>query len=268
MKNDLKVRVISAIVALAIVIPILLIGGYLYYVGATIIGIIGFNELITLKNKEKKLPRVVRALSMTCFIFMMVSSYTSKSVAIDHRLIVMILLINLVPLLMIDNKKYNSDDAFYLIAIILLLGISFSYLIILRNANIHYLIYLLLITIMTDTFAHFFGTKIGKHKLCPKISPNKTIEGMIGGTIFGTFLASIYFMTVINTETSAILVILMTLFLSLIAQFGDLAFSAIKRKYGVKDYGNIMPGHGGVLDRLDSLIFTMLAFVMFFENLI
>ena len=121
---------------------------------------------------------------------------------------------------------------------------------------------------MTDTFAHFFGTKIGKHKLCPKISPNKTIEGMIGGTVFGTFLASMYFITVINSDKNVVLVVLMTLFLSIIAQFGDLVFSAIKRKYNVKDYGNIMPGHGGVLDRLDSLIFTMLAFVMFFERLI
>lgn len=268
MKNDLKVRIISAVVALAIVIPILFIGGYLYYIGATIIGIIGFNELLSLRNKERKIPRIIKALAMTCFIFTMVSSYTSKSVVIDHRLIVMILLFNLVPLLMIDNKEYNSDDAFYLIAIILLLGISFGYLIILRNVNIHYLIYLLLITIMTDTFAHFFGTKIGKHKLCPKISPNKTIEGMIGGTVFGTFLASMYFITVINSDKNVVLVVLMTLFLSIIAQFGDLVFSAIKRKYNVKDYGNIMPGHGGVLDRLDSLIFTMLAFVMFFERLI
>ncbi len=268
MKNDLKVRIISAVVALIIVIPILIVGGNLFFVGATIIGIIGFNELLTLKSNEKEIPRVVKALSMTCFIFILISTYKSSSAQIDYRVIVTSLLVNLLPLLVIDNKKYNSDDAFHLLAITLFLGISFSYLIILRNSSIHYLIYLLLITIMTDTFAHFFGTKIGKNKLCPTISPNKTIEGMIGGTLLGTFIATTYYVTVINTEINVILVIIMTMFLSIVAQFGDLVFSSIKRKYGVKDYGNIMPGHGGVLDRLDSLIFAMLAFVLFFQSLI
>jgi phosphatidate cytidylyltransferase len=260
MKNDLKVRIISAVVALIIVIPILIVGGYWFCIGATIIGIIGLNELLSIRNNEKKLPILTKALAMTCFIFIMISSYCMQSAQIDYRVIVMTLLVNLVPLLICNNKVYNSDDAFYLISSILFLGISFSYLIILRNSNIHYLIYLLLITIMTDTFAHFFGTKIGKNKLCPSISPNKTIEGMIGGTIMGTFISSIYFTTVINSEMNIVIVIIMSLFLSLIAQFGDLVFSAIKRKYGVKDYGNIMPGHGGVLDRLDSLFYALLAF--------
>ena len=113
---------------------------------------------------------------------------------------------------------------------------------------------------MSDTFAHFFGTKIGRVKLCPNVSPNKTVEGMIGGTIFGTFIPTVYFLTFISQSANVLLTIVMSLTLSLIAQFGDLVFSAIKRKYGVKDYGNIMPGHGGVLDRVDSLLFAILAF--------
>ena len=128
--------------------------------------------------------------------------------------------------------------------------------------DVLYLVYVGLVTVMSDTFAHFFGVNVGKNKLCPTISPNKTIEGMVGGTFFGTFIGMVYYLTFVNTSANVLVVILITLFLSLVAQFGDLVFSMIKRKYDVKDYGNIMPGHGGVLDRLDSLIFTMLAYVL------
>ncbi len=113
---------------------------------------------------------------------------------------------------------------------------------------------------MSDTFALFFGSKIGKRKLCPAVSPNKTVEGTVGGVFMGTFLGTMFFITFIDPASKLFLVIVISLALSLIAEFGDLVFSAIKRKYGVKDYGKIMPGHGGILDRLDSMLFAILAF--------
>ena len=124
-------------------------------------------------------------------------------------------------------------------------------------------LYVVLITIMSDTFALFVGSKIGRHKLCPAVSPNKTVEGMIGGVAFGTFIGSMYFLTFINQSANAFYIVIISMALSLVAEFGDLVFSSIKRRYGVKDYGNIMPGHGGVLDRLDSILFAILAFAYF-----
>jgi len=263
MKSDLKVRIISAIVALIIVIPLLICGGTAFYIGVGIISVIGFNEMLMLIDKERKLPLFVKCISMLSFILLVIGGVKKTTFDIDFRLLIILPLIMLIPLIFYgDNKKYNSTDALHLIGVILFLGISFHYLIILRNISIHTLLYLLFITIMTDTFAHFFGVNVGKNKLCPSISPNKTVEGMLGGTFFGTFVGMVYYMTFINPLENAILVLFVTLFLSLIAQFGDLVFSMIKRKYEVKDYGNIMPGHGGVLDRLDSLIFTMLAYVL------
>ncbi len=263
MKSDLKVRVISAIVALIIVIPMLIYGKYPFYIGVGVIGIIGFNEMLSLLDKEKRLPLLVRYIATACFVLLTMVGFKNTSFIMDFRLLILSSLLILIPLVLYgDNKKYNSTVAFQLLGIILFLGASFHYLIVLRNIDLHHLLYLIVITIMTDTFAHFFGVNIGKNKLCPTISPNKTIEGMIGGTIMGTCLGTLYYLTFIDVSSNIMPVIFVTLFLSLIAQFGDLVFSSIKRNYDVKDYGNIMPGHGGVLDRLDSLIFTILAYVL------
>ena len=104
---------------------------------------------------------------------------------------------------------------------------------------------------MTDVFAYLTGYYIGEHKLCPTISPKKTIEGLIGGLAMGTFVASTFYFVVINSNMSLVLVIFITLFLSLIGQLGDLVFSSL------------IPGHGGILDRFDSLVFVALAFILF-----
>jgi len=261
MVNGMKKRVISAIVALIIVIPLIIIGGYAYYVGVGILSIIAYNEIVSVREKEKKIHPFVKILTLATYLCIVMSSAVGgDSFNIDYRLFILDLFVCLLPLIVFDRKDYDAEDALVLVAITMFLGISFNFLIIIRNINILYLIYVVLITIMSDTFAHFFGTKIGKNKLCPKVSPNKTVEGMVGGVFFGTFIGSVFFLTFINTMANSFYVIIISMALSLIAEFGDLVFSAIKRRYDVKDYGNIMPGHGGVLDRLDSILFAILAF--------
>ena len=166
-----------------------------------------------------------------------------------------------------DRSLYSINDAFYLIGGVFFLGFSFSLFTLLRNEGMEILLYLLLISIFTDTFAYFVGMLIGKNKLLEDISPKKTIEGMIGGTVLSVIIASNFYYTVIDSSLPLYIIIFMTTFLSIIGQFGDLVFSAIKRYYGKKDFSNIMPGHGGILDRLDSIIFVALGF-MFFISLI
>ena len=112
----------------------------------------------------------------------------------------------------------------------------------------------------TDTGAYFAGTLLGRHKLCEKISPKKTIEGAIGGVIVcGAFtFAYIKIMEAcFAMQFNYLTIILGALVLSCLGQIGDLSFSIIKREYNIKDYGNCIPGHGGALDRLDSTIFTI-----------
>ena len=261
MVNSMKKRVISAIVALIIVVPIILIGGYAYYIGVGIISVIGLHELLKVREEEKKIPMVMKGITLLTYLAIVMSAISTQGgFSIDYRLFILNMFACLIPLIAMERKKYDAEDALFILAATLFLGISFNFLIVIRNMSLFYLLYVVLITIMSDTFAHFWGTKIGSVKLCPNVSPNKTVEGMIGGTIFGTFIGAAFFLTFINPNASVLLTGVISLALSLVAQFGDLVFSAIKRRYGVKDYGNIMPGHGGVLDRLDSIIFAILAF--------
>ena len=143
------------------------------------------------------------------------------------------------------------------------IGIAFHLLILYRNLGTQILLYLFLITVITDTFAYVTGKLIGQNKMIEHISPNKTWEGMIGGTLMGVIIPVYFYTSIINPEVPVFNAIVVTLFLSIVGQLGDLVFSAIKRYFGKKDFSNIMPGHGGVLDRLDSIIFVMLGYLFF-----
>lgn len=116
---------------------------------------------------------------------------------------------------------------------------------------------------MVDTFAYFIGKFIGKHKLAPKISPNKTIEGFIGGVTLAT-IASMGFYYFFNSKLNMIAFIIMSLVIGILAQVSDLMESYFKRKFNVKDSSNLIPGHGGFLDRMDGYLLTAPAIVIFY----
>ena len=124
-----------------------------------------------------------------------------------------------------------------------------------------YILLLALATFGSDTGAYFTGMAIGKHKLIPRLSPKKTIEGSIGGIVLGSLLGLgfAYYIGILNHWLIIPAVILMTI----TSQIGDLIFSAIKRYFEVKDYSHLLPGHGGVLDRIDSLTYNALIFSFF-----
>ncbi len=110
---------------------------------------------------------------------------------------------------------------------------------------------------ITDSFAYFCGSFFGKHKLIPKISPKKTVEGSVGGTVFCAIFCAIYGFIVDSITTLSVnyvALVISGLFLSIISQIGDLNASYIKRTHEIKDFGNLFPGHGGMLDRFDSVI--------------
>lgn len=259
----MKQRVISAIVALLICIPIIIYGGIPFYVGFALIGLIGFMELLNLRNKKKEIPYIMKAFSIVSFIVLMMSNWDvfGSLYIFDAEKISAIIFLIVIPIIFFNkSKKYDINDALFLLGGIIFLGIAFNQMAIIRTSGLYYLVYLLLITILTDSFAYIIGSLIGKHKMCPSVSPNKSWEGFIGGLVFGTFVGTVFYATAFDFTGNMFALILATAFLSVIGQIGDLVFSSIKRNYGIKDFGNIMPGHGGVLDRLDSILFVSLAF--------
>jgi phosphatidate cytidylyltransferase len=173
------------------------------------------------------------------------------------------MLLLLMPIIIYhDNHVYNINDALFLVGSVFLLGISVSLLIVLREQNLMRVLYLFIITTMTDTYALIGGMLVGKHKLLESISPKKTWEGLIIGTVFGVLISVVFYYITIDDSINILSLMLGTTLLSLIGQFGDLAFSSIKRLYNKKDFSNLMPGHGGILDRLDSFIFVSLGYIL------
>ena len=263
----LKKRVISAIIMLGIVIPLLLIGGIPYSLGVGLIGCVAYKELIDLrKNKKNDYPTLIKVFGLIGVLFLIYSNIYDYGLlfGLSYKVLCGVILLLCIPIIFYKDK-YNIEDSFNILSIVLFIGISFNLLISVYNYNIKYFILILLITILTDTFALFGGSLIGKHKFT-SISPNKTIEGSIVGTLVSVFVTSVYYVNVINKTNNILTVIIILIILSLIGQCGDLFFSAIKRENNKKDFSNLIPGHGGILDRLDSVIFVLFAFVVFMSR--
>ncbi len=261
----MKQRVISAVIAFLIVIPIMVIGGYLYKGAVIALGIIAMLELIKAKSKNKQTPLLIKIISIYNFVFMMLININNNNFLLNMPFKYLILnsILLFLPLIFYhDNKKYSIEDATFYSGLTLFLVLGFNALMMIRSYNVYYLIFLLLITITSDTFAYFVGTLIGKHKMCPTISPNKSVEGFIGGLVFGTFITTSIYVVTFDYTGNIFLLILVIMLLSIMSTLGDLFFSFIKRYYDIKDFGNIMPGHGGVLDRVDSLLFVLLSFCL------
>ena len=260
--EDMKQRVISAIVAIIIVVPIVLYGGIPFYLGASVLGLIGFYELLKARKTQRDVPNIMKLVCMFAFIIIMMDNWGNKVLVFNSNdKLILSILLTVIPIVFFNKKKsYDINDALFMLGTIMFLGISFNHLVNIRVGSLYNFIYLVLITTMTDTFAYFTGRLIGKHKMCPSVSPNKTWEGFVGGLVFGTIISVVFYVCAFDFTGSIFLLVLVSMLLSVVGQLGDLVFSSIKRHYKIKDYGNIMPGHGGVLDRLDSLLFVILVF--------
>jgi len=266
----MKQRVISAIIALAIFIPIFLIGGKFFNVAFFVLTLMSLREFMNVRETEKKFPDFIRLISYILISFLyFVNTYDAGlSFSIDYRIIAGLSLALLLPVILYHNERvYNVRDAFYLLGGVFFLGFSMSLFYMYRTRSLSLIIFLFLITIITDSYAYFGGMLVGKTKLVESISPKKTWEGTIIGSLMGTFVCTVYYLTVIDTQASIWVISLIVLLLSLVGQLGDLFFSAIKRRFKVKDFSNLMPGHGGILDRFDSIIFVMLTFTFFLNIL-
>ena len=263
----MKTRVISAIVAIIIVVPLFLIGGWVFQLGVIALASLGYLEIVKLKESHKNLPNIIRLLGYLALIHIILYKNNMFYVGLSYFSVTLTCLLLLIPTIFIGKDKYTTKDALYLVGFILFIGSFFNILIGIRNIGKWLLLYLVLIAVVTDTFAYVIGSLIGKHKLIPSVSPKKSVEGSVGGSLVGTIVCTIFFVNLVNSNLNIVIVVLMTLILTIVGQIGDLFFSKIKRENKIKDFSNIMPGHGGILDRLDSLSFIILCYTLIYNLL-
>ncbi|MBQ7641393.1 MAG: phosphatidate cytidylyltransferase [Acholeplasmatales bacterium] len=189
--------------------------------------------------------------------------------------------------IMIIAPNYTVADVGKFFISIMYIGVCTGAVTVLRYFGVRFIVYLAGITVFTDIFALVFGMALGKHKMAPVTSPKKTWEGAIGGSLIATVCGTLviflypYYSNLFHPEGSIeffegvfrygeftlvgkiFSALFLSLFMSACSQIGDLVASKLKRTYGIKDYSNIFPGHGGVLDRFDSLFFASAVFLIF-----
>ena len=229
-------------------------GNVIFKIIMTIISMLGLRELIDIKYKDRKILPVKLFAYMLLGILMLNGLIYNLNIT---SIISFVLLTLVLPIIFYNDKsKYNINDSMYFVGIILLLGMAFSNIVYMREINVYKCIYIFIIAFITDTYAFIGGNLIGKHKFTD-ISPKKTIEGCVTGIVVGTFVGSMFYISLVGSM-SILKIIFMSLILTILSEIGDLVFSSIKRYYAKKDYSNIIPGHGGILDRFDSVIFVSL----------
>ncbi len=264
-------RVITGIVMAILAVPLILFSHtWVFPIAAAFLSAVGTFEMCSCLGVKKQIS-ITAPMCMTSAAFPLVARYMenrNEFLALFFTILFLVLVYLLsIPVFKPDTVSTQSVSAAFTTGT--LITAAFSSVVLLRDmtGGIYYFLVPVIAPFTCDIFAYFTGRLFGKHKLIPKISPNKTVEGSIGGTVFCTLICTgyglilkdvFYITTVLPVWTFAVGGIL----ISLVSQLGDLTASAIKRQHGIKDYGNIFPGHGGVMDRFDSVIPTIPMFLM------
>lgn len=263
MRKMLK-RTITGLALVLFLVPLLILGDWYFACAVAFIAYMANYELLAMFSKEEPTFKKLKYTMPIYSAAIVVLGYFDSKLMIAG--IVMGILLFLIG--MVINKHIKPSTSMKLIFSYIYGGCLPLILLYLRNINLWIVVLTLVCVMLTDVGGYIFGFLFGKHKLCPSISPKKTIEGAILGTIFGVacgcalyfVLSKVYNITVFSifVDTKLYLEILavvgITLILAIAGQLGDLVASRIKRAYDIKDFGKIFPGHGGILDRFDSTL--------------
>lgn len=252
----MKTRITTAIVALIIFVPLLVLGGDYFKYTTFALGVMAMYEVVRMTFKRLNIAVLGFSAIIGANLYLR-NSIPGISLYIDIYIMIIFLLLTIV----ISGHKVKLIEIGSIIFLTFYIFIGFYSLFLIRELSLAHVFYLLLTIWFTDSFAYFGGMRFGKNKLAPHISPNKSIEGSVIGSLSSIAIAlGFYFST--NIFPNLLTAIVVTLVISVIGQFGDLVESACKREFGVKDSSNLLPGHGGIFDRFDSVILSAPALVL------
>jgi len=310
---SMRTRIITAIVAIAIVLPILLFGDWPFFTLMSVVLVLGVIEVVRCaKRKYSKVLYITScALALLVLwwpILKQIPEYNfdwdliknwrlyDSYQAVYMSATIMFIGICLASFTMLIDKGFTIIDACFIFTIVFIVALGFQSALVLRyfpmsvyheelalagktvpyvNAfdNLESCMLILFVAVgacLNDAFAYFVGVFFGKHKMIERVSPKKTWEGFFGGVILTSIFlcAWAFILAVVDNGNHAILkglldlehwyhIIILSILIPLVSVLGDLVFSSIKRYYGIKDFSNVMPGHGGILDRMDSIVFAL-----------
>lgn len=261
----MKTRVITAIIALALFVGILLLPPIVFTIALAAVILVMLYECYT-ATKADILMKTVGGISSLIMMLAMYSIFKIDEIALIFVFMVAaVILLLYMAVIIIEHNKRNYKDILSSGFLTLYITVSMWCICFVKEFfNIEMMILIFICAWTTDTFAYFSGRLFGKHKLIPHVSPNKTVEGAIGGVIGAVVCCLIYLFILCKLPTTDFIVntwhwvtyfIAVGLVGGICSQIGDLIASSIKRDEDIKDFGWIFPGHGGFMDRFDSVMF-------------
>jgi len=252
-----KTRLLSGIVLVILALILILTGGDVLLVTTLAISYIGMFELYRVFKIEKELPAFIGYLMATIYYINLRFPFIP-----DMMMFVLGCLVALMFVYVFTYPKYKTEQILAAFFAVFYVAVMLSYVYQTRQmtAGVYIVWLIFLCSWVCDTCAYCVGKLIGKHKMAPVLSPKKSVEGAVGGVVGTGLLTVLYgnvFKNAMGIDTNGIIAMAVICMIgALISMVGDLTASAIKRNYDVKDYGTLIPGHGGILDRFDSVIFT------------
>ena len=300
---SMRTRIITAIIAIAIVLPIVIVGDWAFFALMAVALVLGVVEVVRCAKRRYSKALYITACGLALLIlwwtilkmvphmdssWRLYDSYTS----IYMSATIMFVGICLAAFTMLIDKGFSIIDACFIFTFVFVVALGFQSAMVLRfypvsvyhstHPNVGYfnlydnlessllILFVAVGACLNDAFAYFVGVFFGKHKMIERVSPKKTWEGFFGGVILTALflMAWAFILASVDGGKHAILkglldlehwyhIVILSSLIPLVSVLGDLVFSSIKRYYGIKDFSNIMPGHGGILDRMDSIIFAV-----------
>jgi phosphatidate cytidylyltransferase len=256
-----RTRLISGIVLVILALIFVISGGYALWAISLALSLVGVFELYRVFGLEKKLPGYL-GYFLTVVYYGLLLMHTAFGFQVDWTIYLIIVLIVYLFMMVAVYPRYHSTQIAKAVFGIFYVAVMFSFLYRTRELDGGtYTVWLIVLSSWgCDTCAYCAGKLFGKHKMSPVLSPKKSVEGAVGGvagTMLLTFIYGTVFAGAMQLDGSGLgILTLISGAGALLSMVGDLSASAIKRNYEIKDYGNLIPGHGGVLDRFDSMLFT------------